>query len=295
MKNIVIVLNYNDADQTIDFCKYVSLYQIIDVILIVDNNSTDDSMAQFKLLESEKIKIIQAKENQGYAAGNNIGMKYVLEYYSKSNIVISNPDIYISEDNLIKILKALSSPNIGLSTGIIYNRYGNVVSNYGWKLPTYWKLIGSNFLLIYKIMKMKNKGLYLSKLLISEDISYIKCDCVPGCFFCTTSDVIKKIGMLDERTFLYGEENILGYKLKEYGYDVCIINDTRVNHIEGHSIIKQFNSKLKRRKITKASLKIYLEFYLKVGRLKLLIYDILFWIAMLEQDMVMKLMKLVMK
>ena len=36
-----------------------------------------------------------------------------------------------------------------------------------------------------------------------------------GCFFIIKTDAFMKVGMFDERTFLYAEEIILGYKLKE--------------------------------------------------------------------------------
>ena len=36
-----------------------------------------------------------------------------------------------------------------------------------------------------------------------------------GAFFLINTDIFKMVGLFDEGTFLYGEENILGYKIKE--------------------------------------------------------------------------------
>ena len=39
------------------------------------------------------------------------------------------------------------------------------------------------------------------------------------------SEAIKRINYFDENVFLYYEENILGEKLKNVGYDLIVCND----------------------------------------------------------------------
>ena len=145
-RNIVVVLNYNDWEETTRFCKAVEIFNTVNNILVIDNSSTDDSQEKLKQLESGKITILNASQNKGYAAGNNVGLKFILDKGWQGNIIVSNPDIYFSELNLQNILSALDDPNIGLATGLITTD-GIVTSNYGWKLPSFWELVSNQFLL----------------------------------------------------------------------------------------------------------------------------------------------------
>ena len=50
-----VVLNYNDSKTTIELINRIGKMTPIDVIVIVDNNSTDDSFSVLKQYASEKI------------------------------------------------------------------------------------------------------------------------------------------------------------------------------------------------------------------------------------------------
>ena len=76
MKNGIVILNYNDSENTMLMLDDIKNYKILSAIIVVDNHSTDDSFKKLKKYENSKIKIIEAPENKGYAAGNNFGIKY---------------------------------------------------------------------------------------------------------------------------------------------------------------------------------------------------------------------------
>lgn len=52
-----VVLNYNDSKTTIDLINRIGKMNSIDVIVIVDNNSTDDSFSVLKQYASEKFML----------------------------------------------------------------------------------------------------------------------------------------------------------------------------------------------------------------------------------------------
>lgn len=287
MDTYIIVLNYNDAEETIKFCTAIHNYSTIDKIVIVDNNSTDNSYDSLLKLQDEKIIVLKASENKGYSAGNNLGIKYVLEKNENAKIIISNPDIYISDGSIKRIIQDLDDCNVGLSTGVIYNSDDEIVSNYAWKIPSYWKLIASNFITIYKLLKIIDKGIYFKVDALQQSSSNcLDCDCVPGCFFATRLDVIKHIGLLDERTFLFGEENILGYKLKKGGYLVHVVKDAKINHFESHSIKKEFKANTRRNKFLRDGLIVYLKYYLNVSNLKIKVFKIMFSLSRIENSII---------
>ena len=100
MKTAVIVVNYNDVEDTLNYVKKISKYEIINRIIVVDNlSTTNDALKKLQTLESEKVSVIESDKNGGYSYGNNFGLKYLDKQNEKYDyIVISNPDIDIEEN-----------------------------------------------------------------------------------------------------------------------------------------------------------------------------------------------------
>ena len=134
MKNAIIILNYNDWENTKLLVQDIKKYKTLDYIIIVDNKSTDDSIIELKKLESDKIILLEAKENNGYAAGNNIGIQYAIEKLNVENIIISNPDIIVREKDLEVLLSDLENENVSVIAPVIKEPFG---ISHGWKLPTF--------------------------------------------------------------------------------------------------------------------------------------------------------------
>jgi len=285
-KNIIIVLNYNDWEETTRFCRAVENFISVDNILVVDNYSTDDSVEKLKPLESEKIKLLIADQNRGYAAGNNIGLRYILKQGWDGNIVISNPDIYLSDKNLINILKALDDPSIGVATGLITTD-GKITSNYAWKLPSYGELISNQFLLLYKIKRMLGLSMYLP---YPKAEDWVYCNCVSGCFFCLTTDTLKQIGLMDERTFLLGEENILGFRIRQAGKRTCVVTTERVEHKQHHSLKKAIKKSNTSEQWNHDAMLVYVTHYLRKGRVGQKLFSWLFWLATFETRLIVSVM-----
>lgn len=282
--NICIVLNYNDADETIKFCDYFSKYRCVDQIVIVDNCSTDDSINRLKTIESDDVLLLCSSANKGYSAGNNVGIKYALENYKDGNIIISNPDIYISEDDLERVLSALNDLSVGMATGLIYTG-GRIVSNFAWRIPTAGELLLHNFFVLHKLLKNTKHDFYCNESMLLKKV--IDCNCVPGCFFCLRLGMFRQIGLLDERTFLYGEENILGWKIHNSGYRTVVLTESKIEHYGGHSIKKSRTKKKTTRMYAEKSLLLYIKEYLNCNRFQQILFHLIFWIAQLEQDIVM--------
>ena len=73
MKTGIVILNYNDYENTIQMLNQIKDYTCLDKIVIVDNCSTDQSVEKLKVYENKKIVLLEASENKGYASGNNFG------------------------------------------------------------------------------------------------------------------------------------------------------------------------------------------------------------------------------
>ena len=102
-------------------------------------------------------------------------------------------------------------------------------------------------------------------------------NCVPGCFFVIRRDAFDDISLFDERTFLFGEETILGFKLSFKGYKVCIVNDTQILHENSVSINANISSFRKKAKIRLQSELIYLKDYLGCNKMVCKLYELSYW------------------
>ena len=273
MKTGIIILNYNDYETTYDMLNRIKNFKEIDIIVVVDNMSLDNSYERLKKIENEKIKVISSNENNGYASGNNVGIKYLVNNYKVDNIIISNPDI-ILKDSDIKILKddLKNNKNIDIISPYIDER-GKI--SRGWKLPRYIDELLCNMNFFHKIGEnnLKYKDDYYK-----DDLT--KVDVVSGCFFMIRKESFEKIGYFDENTFLYYEENIIGKKLKDNNMNTYV--DKRVNIIHNLSISvnKSFNS-IKKYKILKQSQKYYQKEYNKLNIFGMILLRFVYYISLI--------------
>jgi len=98
MKIAIVLLNYNDAEGTVDALKRIDGFSCFNDVIVVDNASSDNSAGQIeKAVEGSGIHFIKAPKNGGYGYGNNIGVRYAYEKLHDELVVIANPDAEFDE------------------------------------------------------------------------------------------------------------------------------------------------------------------------------------------------------
>ncbi|MDP3386738.1 MAG: glycosyltransferase family 2 protein [Eubacteriales bacterium] len=292
--NIIIILNYNDYETTFNLLNQIQNYHILDKIIVVDNCSTDNSYEKLMVMQGNKIDIILCSKNLGYAYGNNYGMKFAFANYNPKNFIISNPDILFLEEDLGKILKVLDSgENIGIVTGRIHDLKNELISNWAWRVPTYKDLLVGCFFTTYLLVRRFFKtSIYLDKKLLEKN-DIVETEAVSGCFFSIRSEVFRDIGFFDERTFLYGEENIIAFKLKAGGYKSYVVSKAIITHMNSVSINKNIKKRMKKYKFRLDSEILYLKYYLRSSKFMIFIYRIVFYIGVMEKWLFSKYLLLV--
>lgn len=245
MKNCLITLNYNDYETTHHFATNVAKYQCVDFLVIVDNNSDDNSYEKLKELTSEKVIIVKSEKNGGYSYGNNYGFKVLKARFGLDfNLVISNPDIEISESDLEQLFNCVANSEGVVGPTIIE---GDSL-NRGHKVPTVFDDILLNIPFLSKTVfksRLEYKNSYYC-----EDAT--KVGFVSGSVFGISARLFDSIGMLDENVFLYYEENILAKRLEKINKDVYVLNNVKAIHHHSISIDKVCSS-YKKLRVLKAS------------------------------------------
>ncbi|WP_027108665.1 glycosyltransferase [Lacticigenium naphthae] len=283
--NIMILLNYNDFQTTEIFLNEIKEYKILHKIIVVDNCSTDNSYDLLKKFVSEKIDVISSDSNKGYASGNNYGIKYAEKNYIPQNIIISNPDINVSEDSIRNICNHLDSHDkVAAVSGLIHDINENIVANFAWRLPRYQHMIINTSLVLSKLHTIitSDSQFYNRNELVDQSGSF-DVEVLSGCFFAIKYKVMKNIDYFDERTFLYNEETILAHKIKEEGFKEVILVDEKIIHHQGLSIKKSINNWKFKSKILEESQLIYLKKYLKISKSKIRLFKICFYVGKYEK------------
>lgn len=222
----IILVNYNGAKDTIECVK--SLEQITYNnyrVLIIDNNSTDDSVKILKKNINSKHIIIESKENNGFSAGNNIGIKIALEDKADYVLLLNN-DTVVDKRFLEPLIESFNS-NVGITIGKIY---------YTKEKNKIW-YDGGN--INFKTAKIRhfNYDKYDTKMYADEmEITF-----ATGCCMLISSEVIKKVGMLSEDYFLYYEDTDYCCKVIKNNYKIIYNPNSIIYHSVSSSTNKISN------------------------------------------------------
>jgi len=211
-KVFIIILNYNGKGYLTETLSSVFRldYPNFEVI-VVDNNSIDGSLEIAKSRFS-KVVFIKNNQNLGFAAGNNIGIKYALER-AADYILLLNNDTQVKNDFLILLIKAMEGDKkIGISSPLIFKN----------NISQVWFSGG-------KINWLKMKTLH-KKEKLQED--YFGSDFISGCAMLIKSKVFKKVGLLDKDYFLYWEDVDFSIKTKKAGYKLLVSPRSQIYHFE---------------------------------------------------------------
>lgn len=282
MKVAVIIVNYNDAEDTKKYVKTISEYKILDRIVVVDNLSTTaGTFDSLKKLENSKVKVISSDKNGGYDYGNNFGVKYLQSINEKYDyIIISNPDIEITENAIKHCLEVIEKDKtIGVIAPRMFDKENKPIRRSAWKMRTFaLDVIHSTRLLEMIFYKILRNGEYNSEDYKKEKLEV---EAISGAFFIIRSDVLEEINLLDENVFLFYEEDILAKKLKEKGYKTISLNSEKFIHFESQTIGKTYSYFKKKKELYKSKI-YYHKTYNKMNFIEHLIFIILQFIRDIE-------------
>lgn len=232
MQLSVIILNYN-VRYFLELCVLSvqkALENIDSEIIVVDNNSQDDSCAMMKK-RFPNVKLIENRENSGFPKGNNIGVAVAKGEY----ICILNPDTVVAEDTFTKVLAFAKKQNdLGIIGVKLIDGTGNFLPESKRGIPTpfvaFTKITG-----LYKIFP-KTFGKYYAQHLSENETG--KVEILVGAFMLLKLDLYKEIGGFDENCFMYSDDIDLSYMALKKGKTNYYFHETSVIHYKGESTIK---------------------------------------------------------
>lgn len=206
-KVFIIILNYN-GESTLGRCLesvYKLNYDNYEVV-VVDNNSTDGSFDKMRPLYA-KFNFIKNSQNLGFAAGNNVAIKWSLEKMADYVLLLNN-DALIEKNSLALMVQAAQAKaQVGIVSPIIYKGESKKIWFAGGKINWF---------------KMRAEHL----------VGRGKTQYITGCAMLIKKEVFKKIGLLDENFFLYYEDVDFSYRAQKKGFGLEIVSGAKVFHFE---------------------------------------------------------------
>lgn len=223
MKVAVIILNYNSSDDCRKCVSFLKRQEEVELELILVDNCSSDCDKIEALCQEEGCTFISSKENRGYNAGNNIGLRYAaIRGYKYA--LIANPDMEFPQIDYVKkiVEKMETDSNIVVASSDIINprgihqnpmvRDGNWRSCFGW---------------IKGILTKQKTDSYE---FIDNYAENHYCWKVSGCCLMVRMEFMKEIGFFDEYPFLYCEEAILSRQVETAGKRVYYIAEKQAIH-----------------------------------------------------------------
>lgn len=228
----LVILNYMDYMTTIHLVDMIIDYNGINDIIIIDNHSRNESFEVLSKRYSSKCHVLQSDANKGYAAGNNIGIKYAIERTNSDIICVINPDVEFEQYVIASIRTAFEYSDFALLSPIMKDIDGNISKHPYWNLPTYWNDLGSCFTLYRKYQYNKTNS-------IDYSLQIMPVDVLPGSFLAFKKDALIDVGFFDDTLFLYCEERMISHKLLAKKYKVGLITNAYYSHMHS-KITKQY-------------------------------------------------------
>ena len=195
-------------------------------VIVVDNDSQDGTAeaVQSLLPSIPNLKLVK-NENNGFAAGNNLGIKYASGKY----ILLLNPDTKVEPNTFEVMLDFMESrQDVGISGCKIIKADGKLDLACRRRFPNPWTSFKRLFLLSNKDYNYSN---------LDENLS-MEVDSVVGAFLLIKKSLIDRIGFLDESFFMYGEDLDWCWRCKQAGLKVWYYPRTFITHYKGSSSAK---------------------------------------------------------
>lgn len=223
-----IIVTYNSAEDILNCIKSIYKEDINTEIIVVDNNSLDNTVQQVSE-NFRKAKIISMPGNNGYAAGVNGG----IAESSGELLLIINPDSQVLPRALDAMRQALTLPGVGAVGPVLIDQKGVMDPN-SHRYQISWQVI------LFIILGMISKKLDIAPLRRyyylkptsegSEQVGILSGSCM-----LVKKEVIMQVGGMDTSFFLFGEDIDFSLRIGQRGYKLYYQPRARVIHYVGHS------------------------------------------------------------
>jgi len=212
----IIIITHNNAGTLRMALESLVNSELADRIIIVDNNSIDNSQSIIKEIMAEHpfVEGLFLKKNVGFAAGVNIGFKACGS--AESYFALFNPDAIATRDWLKKLVEFMDeNDSAGMAQSLLvkpngeYDSAGGFVNGLG-----------------YPIEFRPGVGYELLRRVGPYEVGYAK-----GAAVLIRREAYLRVGGFDNRFFFYYDETDLSYRIRRAGWRIYVVPSSLVFHV----------------------------------------------------------------
>jgi GT2 family glycosyltransferase len=230
----IVVVTYNSADDIEKSLRSVRSATRTEIV-VVDNNSTDETPALLQRLATEGlIDVLElGGDNLGFARAVNLG----IAASHGQDIFLLNPDAFITGEALDSLVAVAARENgVGIAAPVVNSGPTVDVMAAGlqprlWPMFTQYTGLARAF---PTLAAFRGRHLFLSKhASVLQDVEWVS-----GCCLLITRDAVDRLGPLTERWFMYGEDIEFCQRALDNGFRVIVTPESAAMHLVGASVSK---------------------------------------------------------
>jgi N-acetylglucosaminyl-diphospho-decaprenol L-rhamnosyltransferase len=247
----IIIVNWNGGSlltrcvETIVTSEPRVTYEVV----IIDNASSDDSLADLqksesgaRLLANDQLRIFKNSENKGFGAANN----QAFDLTDSPFVFLLNLDTEVHPGTIDTLMRTIHSDSlIGACGPKILNPDGTLQISAFFNPPRVWHTILSQ-LKLYYLLPRGIRG----ELLLGRHWDHDRQRTVPmlgGAAILARRQMIEEVGGFDERFHMYAEDNEWCWRITRSKWKLVFVPDSVVLHHGGTSSLKRWSSEEKLR------------------------------------------------
>jgi len=230
----IVIVNYNVSGllrrclQTVFASEGDFTYEVC----VVDNNSADDSVEMVRT-EFPQVHLIANRENVGYPAANNQGLQALglLGETPPRYALLLNPDTEVPPDAFAYFLAFMDeNPDIGVAGPRLVRPDGSLDlacrRGFDSMSALFYRMVGLSRLFPHSPRFARYNMTYL------DEHSQAEVDSVVGAFMWVRGEAIGKVGLLDDRFWMYGEDLDWAKRIKDAGWRIVYEPAVTVLHVK---------------------------------------------------------------
>ncbi len=225
----IIIVNWNAGSQLAEAVTSIALnhYNLVESVIIVDNASSDDSLAQAEALTDLPFKmlIIRNATNGGFAKACNQGARLSKCKY----LLFLNPDAALHANTLPKVCEFMQdtvNSNVGICGVQLLDEAGQIWRSCS-RFPSACSFIAKSLGLTTLVPKLDH---VMSEWDHSEtrQVNHLI-----GAFYFVRLDLFQALGGFDERFFVYLEDLDFSWRSKQAGWSSTYLASVQAFHAGG--------------------------------------------------------------
>jgi len=223
----VVIVSYRSAETIATAVASARSCPQVERIVIVDNCPGDGSAEAARAAGATTV--VSSGANQGFASAVNLGLKES----DAGTVLLLNPDASVDVAAVTLLVEALVGDDTAVIAGPVLVGSGGSLTLGARRFSSWWNRSASVAPVLHRVRRLNAEYSHQSSLLLS--VTPVVVDYVWGAAMLVRRSWLDRVGGLDERFFMYSEDEDLGRLARSVGCHVILVPGARVDHTGGAS------------------------------------------------------------